>query len=142
MALYDCTIKYDMFSSEVNQIIYSEDPLTLQPKKQGISSSHVKRFYYEIESIIAPHLLKIRNQKYIIPNWQPVHPNTELADIIWMKPKSDKVIVEKEQWEFLGSDGVSRYFVRKTGNQFKCTCPGYYRSFTRECKHIKECKLK
>ena len=93
MALYDCTIKYDMFSSEVNQIMHSEGPLTLQPKKQGISSSHVKRFFYEIESIIAPHLLKIRNQKYIIPNWQPVHPNTELADIIWVKPKSDKVIV-------------------------------------------------
>ena len=88
MALYDCIIKYDMFSSEVNQIIYSEGPLTLQPKKQEISLSYIKRFFYEVESIMAPQLLKVKDQKYIIPNWQPVHPNTEISDIIWSKPKS------------------------------------------------------
>lgn len=144
MALYECTIKYDFFGNEVDCIMYSEGPLELSPKEQGISSAFVKMFHYKVESPTPPSLFQTLGKKYIVPGWQPVHPNTELSDIIWVKPKTETetVVIEKEKWEFIGSDGVTKYFVRKTGNLFRCTCPGYYRSHSRECKHIKECKSK
>jgi len=45
-----------------------------------------------------------------------------------------------EKFEFESSSSDQKYTVTKLKEDYKCTCPGYWRSFTRECKHIKSIK--
>jgi len=47
--------------------------------------------------------------------------------------------VRSETWEFVGSKG-DKYFVQKTDNVLKCTCPGF--TFRGDCKHVKSVEEK
>ena len=45
-----------------------------------------------------------------------------------------------EEFEFKSSSSDQIYKVTKLKDNYKCNCPGYYRSYSRECKHIKSLK--
>lgn len=100
----------------------------------------IRPFKYEVEGILPPHLItNHKGQKYIIPNWIPVLPETTLKDIEWT-PWSPKVSpppqTMSEVFEVKSSNGVDTYKVEKKGvNMFKCNCPGYWRA-KGNCKHI------
>jgi hypothetical protein len=69
-----------------------------------------------------PIRIDLRGRTFVnIPNiWHYVSPEEETA---------------KTEWTVEGSTGA-KYIVRKDGNSYNCTCPGFlYRS---ECKHVKE----
>jgi hypothetical protein len=102
-----------------------------------------RRFKYDFEHMYAPAIFvsPISKQKYIVPGWQKVHPDTQLSDINWVKPEPKKAEVpqEPQTWKFeSSSDPGSFYIVRQVGLTFKCNCPGVWRSKDRKCKHIKE----
>ncbi len=111
----------------------------------------VQRFKYGYEhAYIAPALFTSPRdgQKYIIPGWIKVHPDTQLKDINWIKPEPK--VVEKqntpttpEEFKFESkSEPGSFYVVRVIGDKVKCNCAGQYRAKDRQCKHMKEVKQK
>jgi hypothetical protein len=103
----------------------------------------VKRFKYDYtHAYISPALLNIGDKKYIVPDWKEVDPNTTLDDINWIRPKKQEPKVEPNLFKFKSSSSDAVYIVRKIMDSYKCNCPGYWRSKTRECKHIKELKNK
>lgn len=103
----------------------------------------VKRFKYDYtHAYISPSLIEINNKKYLVPDWKEVDKNTTLDDINWTKPEKPEVKIEPNIFKFKSSSSDSIYTVRKIGNVYRCNCPGYWRSKTRECKHIKEVKNK
>ena len=107
----------------------------------------VMRFRYEYEHAYIPPGLMVSpkdGQKYIIPSWQKVHPDTQLSDINWIKPVP-KVVESKdtptlnEEYKFESkSEPGSFYVVRVIGDKVKCNCAGQYRAKDRKCKHMKE----
>ena len=103
----------------------------------------VKRFKYDYtHEYISPALLNIGDKKYIVPNWTEVDSNATLDDINWIKPVKPEPKVEPNLFKFKSSSSDAVYTVRKIMDSYKCNCPGYWRSKTRECKHIKELKNK
>ncbi len=88
-------------------------------------------------SYMAPHLFVLRDQKYIIPGWIPVPMETEIKDIEWVRPLTTKV-QEPNLWSFKSDSNPDiTYHVRKTGTQYKCTCPGFFKG-KGKCKHTKQ----
>ena len=82
-------------------------------------------------------------EKYIMPTWQKVHPETTYNDIEWIKPETVKPVVEKNTWKFeSSSDPGTFYTVRQTGIKLTCNCQGVWRAKDRRCKHIKEVEQK
>jgi hypothetical protein len=123
------------------RIIYLEDgkPFSFNPKGFG-KSVFVSRFKYEHSHLYAPVLFTdSTNQKYILPNWQPVLPETTLNDVTWVKPVIKKEQpTEKNVWKFESSSSPNTfYFVRQNGNKLTCSCSGFFRAFDREkgCVH-------
>jgi hypothetical protein len=51
----------------------------------------------------------------------------------WVDPKA--VVTANPTWTIQGSKG-DKYIVKKDGNSYTCTCPGY--TYRGECKHVKE----
>ena len=107
----------------------------------------VKRFKYIHEHRYPPALIvsSVTGQKYIVPGWQKVHPQTELSDIIHVVPTSN--VVEKdentlktnEEFKFESkSEPGSFYVVKVVNGKAKCNCAGQYRAKDRKCKHMKE----
>ena len=110
----------------------------------------VRRFKYTHEHMYPPALFtsSIDNQKYIVPGWQKVIPETTLNDIEWIKPEP-KVVQQQnvsptnEEYKFESkSEPGSFYVVRVVGDKVKCNCAGQYRAKDRQCKHMKEVKQK
>jgi hypothetical protein len=118
-------------------VAYSSSSFSLST--HNIKSSIVQVFKYRIESSTPVALVYSNNKKYILPNWIPCHPKTELSDIIWIK-KSPKNQQEINTWKFKSSSGDGEYVTKKNGFKYTCNCPGIWRSKDRECKHIKEVK--
>lgn len=115
---------------------------TIRPKGFG-KFIGVKRFKYEhVHSYVCPALTVINGKKYLLPDWKEVDPKTTLEDINWIKPTKPEPKVEPNLFKFKSSSSDSIYTVRKIMDTYKCNCPGYWRSKTRECKHIKEVKNK
>ena len=86
---------------------------------------------------ISPHLFINNGQKYIVPGWIPVPMETEYKDIEWVKPVSNQV-KEENTWSFKSDSNPNiTYHVRKSGTQYKCTCPGFFRGGGK-CKHTKQ----
>ena len=57
----------------------------------------VQRFKYEHTHAYIPPALVVSptdGQKYIVPSWTKVHPDTQLSDIKWIKPEI-KVVESK-----------------------------------------------
>ena len=126
------------------RIIYRPDgqPFGFNPKGLG-SFVNVRVFKYTYEHPLLPPSLFLGQdgQKYIVPTWQKVVPETTLNDINWIKPKIKPVEPQKNEWLFeSSSDPGSFYKVRQVGVKYTCNCPGVWRAKDRECKHIKEVK--
>jgi hypothetical protein len=120
-------------------IVYSEGGYVLDSSQTKISI--VKVFKYEVESLLRPGIANLQGKKYIMPNWVPCHPKTELTDIKWIKKVSkQEQIKEIDTWRFKSSDGKGEYITKKNGFKYSCSCPGVWRAKDRECKHIKEVK--
>jgi hypothetical protein len=107
----------------------------------------VKRFKYIHEHIFPPALFisSVDGQKYIVPGYQKVHPQTTLNDIEWVKPKPKNVekaadvFKTNEEFKFESkSEPGSFYVVRVVNGKAKCNCAGQYRAKDRKCKHMKE----
>jgi len=119
-----------------------------KPSKSLVSSGvYVFKYTYEHHSL-PPTLVVLSGQKYIVPTWQKVHPQTTLADIEWIKPEpkvnqQQNIPIIKEEFTFESkSDPGSFYVVRVTGDKVKCNCAGQYRAKDRQCKHMKEVRQK
>jgi len=92
-----------------------------------------------------PHLpfafINANGKKYMLPDWIEVHPETTADDVIWEKTKIDEPKQKSNSWEFESkSDPGHFYKVTFNGLNYKCNCPGVWRSKDRICKHIKEVK--
>lgn len=110
----------------------------------NLVSTAARLFKYEYEhSYMPPALVIMSQQKYIVPSWQKVHPNTTLADIEWIKPAKPEPPKEKNKWKFeSASEPGVFYFVKQSGSKLTCTCSGFWRAKDRRCKHIKEVEQK
>ena len=106
----------------------------------------VSLFRYTHEHMYPPVLFVSPKdgQKYIMPGWQKVLPETTLKDINWIKPEP-KIVKSKDtpisilEYKFESkSEPGSFYVVKVTGDKIKCNCAGQYRAKDRQCKHIKE----
>lgn len=111
----------------------------------------IKAFKYTHEHRYPPGLLvsPTTGQKYIIPGWQKVHPQTELSDINWIQPKPKKVekapdvFKTNEEFKFESkSEPGSFYIVRVVNGKAKCNCAGQYRAKDRKCLHMREIEQK
>ena len=102
-----------------------------------------RRFKYTHEHDYLPPGLYTdsKGEKYITPNWQKVHPETTLNDIEWVKPKTKKVSVEKQEFKFESkSDPGHFYNVTVKGDEVDCTCAGKWRVKDRQkgCTHMQQ----
>lgn len=117
----------------------------VKPKGFG-KSIIVSLFKYKHINIYPPHIYisKQDGKTYILPTWQEVIEGTTIKDIDWIKPTKKEDKFEKElykTWKFKSSSSDAIYKVIQKGlNNFRCTCPGVWRSKDRSCKHIKEVK--
>jgi hypothetical protein len=123
-----------------------EDFISTSPnnKNENLVGSMVSPFKYQVNSLLKPGILTIQGKKYVMPGWIPCHPQTQLIDIIHIAPKIKKVAIEKikkTEFEFISSNGKTKYFVRVVGESIKCTCPGFWVS-KGNCKHVKEIRNK
>jgi hypothetical protein len=106
----------------------------------------IKSFKYDHEHMYPPALIvaPTTGQKYILPGWQKVHPETTLNDINWIKPKPKNIekteaLQKPEEFKFESkSEPGSFYVVRVVNGKAKCNCAGQYRAKDRKCKHMKE----
>jgi hypothetical protein len=125
----------------INELIHSDEPITIEPIKDKIISSVVSRHVYKIEFNMSPtlHISDIDGKKYIIPMWIEVHPETTMNDIKWTRPKEKKIVNEIQ-----GSMGVYKTTYDPNKKIAKCTCMGYFRARMKGgvCKHIKALKEK
>ena len=128
-----------------SRIIHRESSnFSIRPKGFG-KFIGVKRFKYEhVHSYICPTLIELNGKKFMLPDWKEVDPKTTLEDIKWIIPdkEEDKPKQDPDLFKFKSSSSDSIYTVRRIMDSYKCNCPGYWRSKTRECKHIKEIKNK
>ena len=119
-------------------------PFSFNPKGLG-RFVNVQVFKYEYKHpIIPPHLfVDLDGQKYIVPIWKKVLPETRLEDINWIKPKPKKVSVEKQEFKFESkSDPGHFYKVTVKNNKVDCNCAGKWRAKDRQCRHMKDVKKK
>jgi len=148
MSLWKIT-NYNKYGALRSRIIHLPEGKSFSIGKGFGKSVFVQKFKYEHNDIYPPHLYDSRDgNRYILPTWQKVDPNTTLKDINWIKPElKSKSLFQPEKedtpnsWEFKSSSSDVTYIVSftKKGN-LKCTCPGSWRAKDRECKHIKEVK--
>ena len=92
---------------------------------------------YHVQSSLRPAIIDLPKGTFVVPAWVEVPRGTTLDQIVWeneIQPKSNPSTIKVE-----GSSG-STYFIQKIGNKYKCSCPGYFRSKDRVCKHIKQLK--
>ena len=145
MALWKFT-NTNKYGNLRSRIIFVPDgkPFSFNPKGFGWFVG-ARRFKYDHEHMYPPTLFTSPRdgQKYIVPTWQKVLPETTLNDINWIKPEVVKQVVEKNEWLFESSSDPGHFYkVTKIGAAYKCNCPGVWRSKDRRCKHIKEVELK
>ena len=106
---------------------------------------NVQRFYYEVEhAYLSPALYTDDNgNKFMLPTFQKVHPETTLEDVKLIRHKKtqrSEPIIETS----ISSSGDVTYetkYYPDSGNIY-CSCPGTWRAKDRRCKHIKAMELK
>jgi hypothetical protein len=116
-------------------------------KPQSSLISHASRlFKYEFEhAYLSPALfVNSKGDKYMVPSWIKVHPETTLADIEVIRPvKKVEAPIEKNSWKFESSSEKGLFYtVRQNGTKLTCTCSGMWRAKDKRCKHIKEVEQK
>ena len=128
-----------------HRIIYRPEGkgLGFNPKGFGpFVNIEVFRYTYKGEMLPPSLFTDNDGQKWIVPTWQKVLPETTLSDIKWVKPQLPKPKQQKGEWLFESkSDPGHFYKVTQVGVTYKCNCPGVWRAKDRQCKHIKEVKL-
>ena len=141
--LYKFTNK-NKYGTLRSRIIYrtNGEGFKFNPKNFGdFVDVRVFRYTYE-HPVLPPSLFTDKDgQKWIVPIWKKVLPETTLEDINWVKPKVKKEKPKKDEWLFESkSDPGHFYKVTQVGVTYKCNCPGVWRAKDRQCKHIKEVK--
>lgn len=141
--LYKFTNK-NKYGTLRSRIIYrpNGEGFKFNPKNFGdFVDVRVFRYTYE-HPVLPPSLFTDKDgQKWIVPIWKKVLPETTLEDINWVKPKVKKEKPQKDEWLFESkSDPGHFYKVTQVGVTYKCNCPGVWRAKDRQCKHIKEVK--
>ena len=88
-----------------------------------------------------PALATFSGQKYIMPSWQKVDPNTTLKDITWIKPKVKKQRAKTVIKTHVSGSGLGEYTTKyyPESGKYHCSCPDYWRS-RGNCKHVKQMK--
>ena len=142
--LYKFTNK-NKYGTLRSRIIYrpNGEGFKFNPKNFGdFVDVRVFRYTYE-HPVLPPSLFTDKDgQKWIVPIWKKVLPETTLKDINWVKPKVKKEKPQKDEWLFESkSDPGHFYKVTQVGVTYRCNCPGVWRAKDRQCKHIKEVKL-
>lgn len=93
---------------------------------------------YKLVHLFPPSFVTFGEQKYLIPGWIPVDPDTTFSDVEHINPYA---AIKSETFEIEGSRGAN-YTVTVTKsngkNRVTCTCPGS--KFRGNCKHIKSIK--
>lgn len=84
-------------------------------------------------------------KKYICPTWIEVPMDTCITDIEWINPYIKHVpkinVSAEKEWHFKSSSQKDViHTVRIVKGAVQCSCPGAYRSKSKECKHIKSVK--
>lgn len=144
MALFMVNYK-DVEGNKVSKIKYQ--PTTQlnikNPSRLG-TDIYVSLFKYQYnDKCFPPSLVNIGNKRYLMPLWEEVHPQTQLSDIKWEKPITQKPIIEKFQFKSSSSDKI--YYTKKTTKpggeiNYSCSCPGFFRAKDKICTHIKKLK--
>lgn len=139
MALWKFT-NLNKYGNLRSRIVYRPDgeAFSFNPKGFG-PFVNVRMFRYEYKGAFPPALATIGGQKYIMPSWQKVDPNTTLKDIQWIKPKPKVKRQETviKTFKSGSSDAVYTTKYYPTSGKYFCDCPGSWRSFG-NCKHIKQ----
>jgi len=125
-----------------HRIIYRPDGEGFKFNPKGFGPFvNVRVFKYTYEHPVLPPSLFTDNdgQKWIVPTWQKVLPETTLNDVNWIKPKPKKVKPQKNEFQFESkSDPGHFYKVTVIDTKVDCTCSGKWRAKDRQCRHIKE----
>ena len=143
MALWKFTNK-NKYGNLRSRIIYRPDgePFGFNPKGFG-SFINVQMFRYEYKHEVIPPSLFVdqEGQKYIVPTWQKVDPNTTLKDIEWIKPKPKKQRAKTVIKTHISGSGLGEYTTKyyPESGKYHCSCPDYWRS-RGNCKHVKQMK--
>lgn len=141
MALWKFTNK-NKYGNLRSRVIYRPDgePFGFNPKGFG-SFVNVQMFRYKYKHEVIPPSLFVdqEGQKYIVPTWQKVDPNTTLKDIEWVKPKPKKQRAKTIIETHISGSGLGEYTTKyyPESGKYHCSCPGYWRS-KGNCKHVKQ----
>ena len=139
MALWKFT-NLNKYGNYRSRIVYRPDGEAFGFNPKGFGPFiNVQMFRYEYKGIIPPDLATIGGQKYIMPSWQKVDPNTTLKDINWIKPKP-KVKRSKTVIRTFNSGSSDAVYTTKyypDSGKYFCDCPGSWRS-RGNCKHVKQ----
>ena len=82
-----------------------------------------------------------------MPSWTEVHPDTQLSDVRWERPKVKVKEPEMVTKEFTSKSNPdityeARRVTLPTGKyQYSCSCPGVWRAKDRKCRHIKDLEI-
>ena len=141
MALWKFTNK-NKYGTLRSRIIYRPDGEAFGFNPKGFGSFvNVQMFKYEYKHEIIPPSLFVdqEGQKYIVPTWQKVDPNTTLKDIEWVKPKPKKQRAKTVIETHISGSGLGEYTTKyyPESGKYHCSCPGYWRS-KGNCKHVKQ----
>ena len=143
MALWKFTNK-NKYGTLRSRIVYRPDGEAFGFNPKGFGSFvNVQMFKYEYKHEIIPPSLFVdqEGQKYIVPTWQKVDPNTTLKDIEWVKPKPKKQRAKTVIETHISGSGLGEYTTKyyQESGKYHCSCPGYWRS-KGNCKHVKQMK--
>ena len=122
---------------EVNgEIVFSDGALSISKPE---FYSFVRRHFYKVPytNVGKGGFVHNDGDKYHVPSWTKVHPETTFDDIMVEENPFKKLFEEPQQWKFESSSGGKTYTVKKNkqGN-LSCDCWGYIAH--RKCKHITE----
>ena len=127
-----------------HRIIYRPDGEGFKFNPKGFGSFvNIEVFRYTYKGEMLPPSLFTDNdgQKWIVPTWEKVLPETTLKDINWVKPQFKKVKPQKNEFKFESkSDPGHFYNVTVVGEKVDCTCSGKWRAKDRQCRHMKDVK--
>jgi hypothetical protein len=140
--LWEFTHK-NKYGAKRSRILYRPDGKSFGINPKGFGSFiNVRVFKYVYEHPVIPPSLFTdqKGQKYIVPSWQKVVPETTLNDIKWKKASKPLPKPEKKEWKFESKSDPGHFYTVTQVSDFKvkCTCSGQYRAKDRKCRHMKE----
>ena len=140
--LWEFTHK-NKYGAKRSRILYRPDGKSFGINPKGFGSFiNVRVFKYVYEHPVLPPSLFTdqKGQKYIVPSWQKVVPETTLNDIKWKKASKPLPKPEKKEWKFESKSDPGHFYTVTQVSDFKvkCTCSGQYRAKDIKCRHMKE----